>query len=519
MKKPFVHPILFAIFPILFLLSHNVERVSFCDVLLPFVVVLGLAALLLLLAKLVLKNGGKAGIVVSLFLILFFSYGHIFDMARNWHVGSFVVGQHIYLMLVWCELLVCGVYFFVRTRKDLGNLTNILNIVAVSLVVMSLVNIGVYKLRIGDTWQNDRFTEEPESGVTDLDASIPRDIYYIILDGYASSSTLEEIYGYDNHEFIDHLTAKGFYVASKSLSNYPSTYYSLASSLNMKYINYLTEIVGAESKDMTLLSQMIEDNKVMNLVKSEGYTFIYFSSGWGPTEGNRYADLDDADLDVQCGAWGGVWDEFTTVLIQTTMLRPFEGYILGGDARAGVLCAFVKLAEAHKIEGPKFVFAHIISPHPPFLFGANGEPVPEAILNLDGYVWEQKEDYINQLIFVNKKVKTLVDAILSGSDVPPIIILQADHGPASTFGSITSPAWSNPTEDMLRERLRIFNAYYLPAGGESVLYDSVSPVNTFRLVFNFYFGADYELLDDQSYHVTQDHPYVFVNVTGKIEHD
>ena len=284
----------------------------------------------------------------------------------------------------------------------------------------------------------------------------------------------------------------------------------MPSSLNMEYVNYLTDVLGAESKDQRVLCQMIVDSKAADLLKSMGYKSIHFSSGWGPTDYNPRADLN-----VRCGRWS----EFAVVLVQTTMLCPFEKHLVETGARERVLCIFSRLAEVPRIEGPKFVFAHVISPHPPYLFDANGDPVPDAELEITGKVWAQTEDYLNQLIFVSKKLQELVDAILSRSEVSPIIILQADHGPASTFYRPDSGGWDHPTETNLRERMRIFNAYHLPAGGDDLLYDTITPVNTFRLIFDFYFGADCGLLDDRSYYSPEEYLYDFVDVTDEIGPD
>jgi len=516
--KSFIHPFLFTIFPILFLFSHNVGGgISISEIIIPSAVALGFAALLLLFLSLLLKDRDRVGIVGSIILILFFSYGHVFEIVRHWRIGSLDLDNHVYLMLVWCEMMVSGIYFFVKTPKGLENVTQFANIVAATLVVMSLGNIGFYEFSTRDVQQSEVGRHEQVFDSVGLDArSDPPDIYYVILDGYASSSTLEAIYGYDNHDFIKDLIERGFFVASESRSNYPTTYHSLASSLNMDYVNHLADSVGVRSSDLQVLAQMIEDNWVVEFLKAQGYTFIHLSSGWGPTESNRHADLSSEDFNMQCGAWGGIWDEFVTLLIQTTMLRPFSSYIIGGDARAKILCAFSMLIEARRIEGPKFVFAHILSPHPPFLFGRDGEPVPETLLKLDGYVWEQKEAYVDQLIFINKQVEVLVDDWLAKSKTPPVIILQADHGSASSFGGTKSPEWEQPTQEMLEERFHIFNAYYLPGNGDDLLYDSITPVNTFRLIFNVYFDTSYDLLEDRSYHVTHNDPYVFTDVTQEV---
>ncbi len=511
MKKTIIiHPFLFAVFPILFLISHNISQMSFSEALMPTAIVLGFTLLLLLSSGLIFKDNKKTGIIVSIFLILFFSYGHIFNVIEGREIGSFTIGRNRYLLLTWGMLFTCGAYFIIKTRKNLHNFTNFLNMAAASLVMISLINIS-YEFKTRVAWRENRSMVTGKLTAIDLEKTDKlRDIYYIILDGYASSSTLKEIYGYNNHEFTDYLTEKGFYITSESRSNYAMTFLSLASSLNMEYLNYLTDIVGLESKNRKIPYQMIENSKVMNFLKSKGYRFIHFSSGWGPTDCNKYADFD-----VRCGRW----NEFLVVLIQTTMLRSLEGCFIKVDARARILYAFSKLAEVYRIEGPKFVFAHINSPHPPYVFGANGEPVPETKLKMSGNVWEQKENYLNQLIFVNKKVKMLVDEILSKSEVSPIVILQADHGPSLTFYRPDSEGWDYPIKTNLRERMRIFNAYYLPTDGDDLLYDSITPVNTFRLVFNFYFNTNYELLNDLSYYSTYERPYKFINVTDKLKYD
>jgi len=177
-----------------------------------------------------------------------------------------------------------------------------------------------------------------------------------------------------------------------------------------------------------------------------------------------------------------------------------------------ILNSIYNLAEIPKIKGPKFILAHILCPHEPFVFGQNGESVQQGI---NDSISKQKEQYINQLIFLNKKITEVVDIILSKSKVTPIIILQGDHGTCTSFPNTNE--WSNPTDINLKERLSIFNAYLLPDGGNKLLYDSITPVNSFRLIFNYYFKTHYPLLNDQSYFSTYVQPYKFINVTEKVK--
>jgi len=509
MKKPLViHPFLFAIFFILFLFTYNIHELLFSQIMFPLAIVLGFTFVFIWLSKFILKDNIKGGIIVSIFLALFFSYGHIYNIIEGSQIASFVIGRHRYLLPMWGIIFICSNYFIIKKQhKSLYNFTKILNVIAFSLILISLLNIGIYKFNLIGSWKDKNIhIENMNNNVVILENKTPlRDIYYIILDGYASSKTLYEVYKYDNSEFTDYLIKEGFYIATKSQSNYATTFLSFASSLNMEYVNYLSNLIGVESKDRSIPYQLIKDSKVMRFLKSKGYKFIHFSSGWGATNHNKYADLD-----IRCGKG----NEFLMVLIQTTILNPFTGYIIEDDVRGRILGTFSELAEVYQIKGPKFVFAHINCPHPPYVFDANGDPIPETKLLMHGSVWKQKELYLNQLIFVNKKVKALVKEILLKSEIAPIIILQADHGTASTFND-----WEHPTVKNLKERMTIFNAYYLPKGGNELLYSYITPVNTFRLIFNFYFSMDYKLLKDQSYFSNYELPYKFVDVTDEVKNN
>jgi len=505
MKKTIiVHPFLFALFPVLFLYSHNIAQLSFSETLLPAAIISGAAIIGMLLLWIILKKDWKkAGIINTVFIILFFSYGRVYGVIKAWQIGDFAVGRHRYLMIVWALIFIAGIYLTIRIRKDLNGLTNILNIIAIVLILFSLISIVTYKIKINSGEKDNIISVQEEDHVIEDLEGYP-DIYYIILDGYASSNSLKQFYDYDNSGFTDYLGGKGFYVTEESISNYSSSFLSLASSLNMEYINYLSDSIGEESEDRTAVYQMIENNKVMSFLKSRGYRFIHLSSGWGPTNHNQYADLNIEVSQLK-------WNEFNTLLIQTTVLGAFEKKFFEDTGRSRVINTFKNLSQIYEIEGRKFIFSHIVCPHPPYLFDKDGGPVPEVAFDMDDWGQEQKQYYLNQLIYINKEVEKLVGEILAKSEVPPIIILQADHGPHNTF-----IVGKYPTDDMFKEGMRIFNAYYLPFEGDGPLYDSISPVNTFRIVFNLYFDTDFELLEDRNYYSFAFEPYRFIELTDMV---
>jgi hypothetical protein len=204
-------------------------------------------------------------------------------------------------------------------------------------------------------------------------------------------------------------------------------------------------------------------------------------------------------------------DDFTGALLSTTSLYPVLRFfnVVERQIWDRRLCDFTLIVDVRDIEGPKFVYAHLSVPHPPWIFDRNGIRDPESLSTFTkdgrplgetiatGYV---KEPYIDQVDFVSKKLQDVVHALLSGKGNPPIIIIQADHG-AYLHSSRHDPRFFG-------EKFGILNAYYLPNGGNDLLYESISPVNTFRVIFNHYFGADYPVLDDKSIYTGDETPWV-----------
>lgn len=483
-----VHPLLFAMSFVLALYSFNAAELLLSSLWIPLAASFGFALVLFMLSWLLFRNARKAGIVTSIFIIIFFADGHIHSILEGW----WWIRPAKYLPIAWAILFIGGVYLTVRTKRKLYNLTTILSVVAATLVVVSSISIVAYELkRPALSWENNPNMTVVDSGEID---TLP-DIYYIILDAYASSGTLKEVYHYDNREFIDYLTEKGFFVASESRSNYSWTILSLASSLNMEHLDRFAD---TRAPYQEVFQPMVENSEVMRFLKSQGYKFVFLGSGQAPTLSNEYADLN-----VQCDAL----NEFSVLMVRTTMLRHFCEEYIRTSRRESMLCTFSKLGEVPEIEGPKFVFAHIMCPHPPYVFGADGEPVEDWVVGPNfSNLWD-KDCYLNQLIFLNTKIKVLVDEILSNSESTPVIVLQADHGPASW--------WPGPiTEELIIERMGILNAYHLPGKGNDLLYDSITPVNTFRLILDLYFGTDYGLLSDDSYFsYSGGEWYNFVDVT------
>ncbi|MGD2206213.1 MAG: sulfatase-like hydrolase/transferase [Anaerolineae bacterium] len=419
------------------------------------------------------------------------------------------------LMIVWTIILVVGAALVVRAKRGLEETTKILNVMALVLVLISVFNIAVYEVRAGIARQAEDTIEPietPEASSPVVEA-LPN-IYYIILDGYARADILQELYHYDNAEFLDFLEQKGFFIADKSRANYAHTVLSLASSLNLQYLDEQAVRIGLDSKDRQPFGELIRDSVVLRFLKDRGYTIVSFPTGYSPT------DLQDADIYLGSGQSLNeleigllVSTPIPWLLIKQSDFNPYA------PRAHSIRYTLDHLPDTVELPSPHFVFAHVLGPHPPFVFDQQGNQiVPEGEFNLgegSHFLETNTRDqyltgYTNQLIFVNERVKAVLNDLLARSGRPAVVILQADHGPGSRLD------WDNPENTYFKERLSILNAYLLPGQEAAGLYGEITPVNTFRLIFNRYFGTELELLEDRSYFSTWNQPYKFIDVTEEV---
>jgi hypothetical protein len=198
------------------------------------------------------------------------------------------------------------------------------------------------------------------------------------------------------------------------------------------------------------------------------------------------------------------------VLNKALIEMPYETH------RRHILFAFEKLQEVPALDGTYFVYAHIIAPHPPFVFDEEGTVVsqdtPFTLNDANHYTREHSQKnyiagYRRQIQYVNTLVLETIDAILSRSTTPPIIVIQGDHGPGAHLH------WGSLENTIPAERFGILNAYYFPDQDYALLYPSISPVNSFRVLFNQFFEADYTLLPDRHYYSSWSFPFDFIAVT------
>lgn len=503
------HPLIFTIYPVVFLYALNIKETPSSDVVLPIILALILCLLFFLITKLLLKDVHKAGFLTSVFLILFFSYGHLFDFLRSTPIDKIIGGKQPFVYPLYVLIFLVAAYKTWRSRKSFVHLTKILNTTSIILFLVPLFTITSFfvknffvRLPVTEISSGEIFDKSKVQNKENLP-----DIYYIILDRYASDRTLHKMFKYENNDFLSYLKSQGFFVVSDAQANYIDTTHSLASSLNMTHLNFLSSLGEQSYNDWNLLNEKVTNNEVLQILKSLGYKTIQFGSWWAQSRVNRYADL-NINIDTTPG--------FYSLVLSKTMLYPIRvTFGLQADfLQEQFLRELMKFKELKKVasqKGPKFVFVHFLITHEPFVFREDGSFLDEESQRY----MSREEKYIWSVKFTNQKIMEFVEAALPGKDnYNPIIIIQADEGPFPDRINDNHQDfdWNSASDEEIAEKMGILNAYYFPDGGDKLLYSTISPVNTFRIVFNYYFGQDFKLLGDDSFLSNVNQPYVFIPI-------
>jgi hypothetical protein len=502
-----LHPFLFASFPVLFLFAQNLEEdVVFRELLPPLAWVLGSVAALMFVGWLAVRDLKIVGLVVSAWALLFLSYGHAATAVAQSRVAGSALGRDTNLLSIWAALAVGSVVVAVLVRRRLAGITQGLNVVAAFLIVMNVAPIALHEPPPAHTARGLGRGGAPPHVVAAARTRRLPDIYYIIPDRYGTWKMHKRTYRINTRPFIQFLKQKGFYVASSSLANYGSTHQSLAASLHMEYIDTLLPKGTIPKK--SVVYGLLRNFTAVQFLKSLGYRYVRVSH-YRPTKNDPLIDLD-----ITAGDWG----EFANIFYATTVLpavsRVFDVAEEQLDPRrrswTRTLEQFEQVARMRYLRGPKLVLAHFFLPHEPYVFDRNGRFVPKEQRKRRSW----RIQYSDQVIFANKKLRELINSLLSNNSNPPVIIVQADEGhwPLRYWGRSQEFDYQSATRTEILDKFEILNAYYFPGIRKTHLYPSITPVNSFRLIFNLYFGAQFRLLRDVAYGRERS-PYRFIEIT------
>ena len=477
-RIPF-HPLLIAIYPALALWSHNVSEVEPATVARAIYFSAIIAVLLQLILRLVMHDLHRASLASSLVVIITLSYGHLYDFIHRPEVLGANWGRHRYFLPFLIGFTIIGCWWIYRKLKTPSVATEIVNLISIVILIFPSYTLASYHFQ-SETALSDTIQPSIEGTITNLkldslhtpiDQTLP-DIYYIILDAYARDDVLEKYYDLDNSSFLEMLDEMGFYVARCSQANYSLSALSLASSLNMVYWDQLA--IDLDRVNQRVMNYATRRNVVRRSLEQLGYKIVAFESGYFTTE------WDDADIYLSYISHApkplqGI-NEFELMFLSTTVGRVLTDFqpilpdeittllnLAYSERREQILFILDQLERMPRLAGPKFVMAHVVAPHGPPVFGPHGENITQVgAFTLKGkFEWSDRSEHIrryrDQLLYINSRVEIIIQQILAKSKTPPIIIIQADHGPGSGEAPDTV-------------KMPILNSYYLPDDGEQHLY-------------------------------------------------
>ena len=502
MKKIPFYPVLFSAFSVLALFARNIHEVEAAVLLRPLLVSLGVGILVYAGLYILLRDWDRAAVLASFLFVWFYSYGYVYQFFETRPGIGSILGRHRYLILVYLALLGIGWWvgrFKLRPQPLQRQPLKAAPLQAIGwiLVIIPLLQIGAYAVQALISSQARSSLSAEAAALSPRDPAHLPDVYFIVLDGYTRSDALERDYGYDNSYFIEGLQAQGFYVADCSRSNYGYTQASITASLNLDYLPELQSRLAQVTPPTQDVFVLLKQSLVRQQLEALGYQTVAFETGY---EWSRLADADiylsmakdPLNMQQALNPFEAMYIKTTALLLATdTFYRtrvaefrnpnyPYSDHV---ERQRFIIDQLPQVAGSSS--QPKFVFVHFLIPHEPFVFEADGEVATDP-----GYYSGEQggaindiyraQGYTNQVEFISKSILAITAQILANSPEPPIIVLQGDHG-------FLPP-----------ERYMILNAYYLPDQDYQDFYPGITPVNSFRLVFNRYFGSTYELLPDLS---------------------
>jgi len=409
-------------------------------------------------------------------------------------IFSFFNARLIYTFFIQNSLLLIGAvtisfllalkYFNLRRYLGLQKLNVFLTI----LISILFLNI-IYK-----SWRpmNINGQADKEINVSLTKNSNPPTILHIILDGYAGDYALSNVYGYDNSAFLDSLKSLGFQVSlGNSQSNYSQTHLSLASMLNMTYLDSLVPKTGSDRFET---NSLIRNSAAGKLLQEMGYLYYHFDSGWG---GNKQSDIADFNR-----SGFKKTPSYLQLFLYKTALSKIP-YFLYPSKAVGIINSLQIVDEILQSEGkqPRYILLHLMLPHPPYVFSADFQEIKNSNVLEHGDVWLNKQGYITAVKASNAMIFQFVKRTFMESDQENlIIVINSDHGSHYSI--------ANGATNVKAKQERMSNITFIY--NSSIHVDIVSsPVNLYRVLFNDLFNASYDTLRHKSFYSSYENPYEF----------
>lgn len=329
-------------------------------------------------------------------------------------------------------------------------------------------------------------------------AAGPRpDVYFFLLDAYTRADYLRGLLGYDNSPFLRKLRRRGFHVADRALSAYTVTSVSLASTFSMHY-----PLIRGQLTDRGPFFETIRGkNPVVRAFRRLGYDFALVHQSFG------CKGYEDICVNPDQRRFGRRLGEREWALLGATPLSavlPRLG-VASSFGREGTPTPIEVVRDVERRRGgkPVFVFAHLLTTHPPYRFDRRCqlmEPRAGSTLEHFGDVGgPYAGEYTHSIACTNRELLRAIDAVTS-RDPRAVVVLAGDHG--SAFGLDLGDPPAEWTRASLRQRFAVLNAARLPGRcGDEARAGLQNAVNTFRVVLGCLTGRRLPLLPSRHFAV------------------
>ena len=451
MRNFILFPFLLAFLPAWQLMLKNYDELIFQDILISLAIIAISIAVWTIITK-IIKNGNKAALITGVGVAFFFYFGYLQDAL------FYPLNKTSVLMIISLIVFIISIIYFVKSKKNFALSIKIANVFTVTMILFTLIQFVI----------PGALAEKPN-------------VYHIILDEYTDNEILLKKFGYDNGKFIEFLNKNGFYISDKTFSTFGSTPNELNLILNMDY--------PISSGWVSDAYQDLKTNKVMSTFSDQNYSIIETNSAM------RWKDFSDVDTHL-CYDVDFINSEFLDQVLRKSIIKYFMEQHQTDTRRDVVRCTFNELNEiALQSSGPTYVFAHLYVPHPPFIFGPNGENVTPDHSEISGLQsWENPQGYLNQLIYATNEITMVITNIVE-NDPNAIIIIQGDTG--TMTGLDADCCTINDVSDLYQIH-SILYAVRMPTVNN---FEDATPANTYRIIFNNHFDMNYEYLEHRIYGV------------------
>jgi hypothetical protein len=487
MKPGYIVSVFLSIYPISQLFMNNLDVLNYQQIIVPLVIIIIFTTLLYLGVSIKIKDSLTKVIIVPIIIFVLFLYNYIHIFLTDQSNATSVIGRNRILIPILFILLSFFVYWIINSSYKIKKA------LLIFLIVLNVMPFSQFFYKKKQSFETQQTTSSIQSQLKSSE-NYP-DVFFIILDMYPSNLVLEKYFGFNNKNFTNKLESLGFNVFYNSRANYSRTLLSLTSTLNMEYLHVDSDTV---SKELTLekLYDKLENGKVQSFFKKKGYNFYWFEGGYLPSK--SHYKKNEIFIPVSGTLYSRketVDNDFLMYFLNNSILSPFSERIkiLSVDIfRKRIENILVKLPITAKSKDAKFVFAHIMAPHPPFIFGKNGEKIyyNENSMN-------RKSTFINQLNYINNRIINVLEKVINTKNGRnKIIIIQGDHG---TREIVPNKIYSFK-QDWAQEAFGNLNAVYFSDKMKNKKVDYHSPVNTFRFIFNQEFNQNNSYLKDKNYY-------------------